>query len=71
MRSSARLTARLWKSSIRVATSGKMSSQRNTKRAPVRRAVHSAARPTMGGSVSETTTSGRPTAKLAAVAAAK
>ena len=71
MRSSAPLTALFWKSSSSVATSGKMSSQRNTKRAPVRRAVHSAARPTIGGSVSETTTSGRPTPKLAAVADAK
>ena len=35
MRSSAALTARFWKSSSSVATSGKMSSQRNTKRAPV------------------------------------
>jgi hypothetical protein len=48
-----------------------MSSQRNTKRAPARRAVHSAARPRIGGSVNETTTSGRPTLKLATTAAEK
>ncbi len=52
------------------ATSGKMSSQRKTNRAPARRAAHSAVRPTIGGSVSETTTSGRPMSKLATVAAA-
>ena len=71
MRSSEALTALFWKSSSSAATSGKMSSQRNTKRAPARRAVHSAASPRIGGSVSDTTTSGRPTPKLATIAAAK
>ena len=53
------------------ATSGKMSSHRNTNRAPVRRAVQRAASPTIGGSVSDTTMSGRPTPKLARLAEAK
>ena len=64
-------TRRLRKPSISCVTSGKTSWERKTKPAPVRLAAFLAARPMMGGSVSATTTSGRPIIGFASQAEAK